>query len=726
MSASDLPEKHWTQRLALPLLVITTCAYLYWRFRKVFACPSCYLYSNAGDGLKNYFTSAYWVHHDTGLWFHGMNYPYGEHPVYTDNQPIWSLLMKVVNLFTPMQEHVIGTINMLLVISLLVGVIAIYLLLRMFDLPRWYAALVSLPIIFLSPQIARFTGHYSLAYVCYLPLFLLFFVRWARHGMQWKGGVLLALWIAWMGFTHLYFFFIAVAFLMSCVVVLWIQHRFKWRRQPGKILALVVLSGLLVYAPVKLSDPIDDRPKEVYGLYVYTATPVGTFLPWHGTWEHIWEGDLGFKHLDTESKSYLGIFGILLAPFILGFALSRFFGQKRREDFIYQDKVNIGTLAWAGFIVWFFATGWFYQAGGSVLVDTFPVLGQFRSLGRLAWVSYYTYICFAAWFLYQVWKNVTRRWLKVAVTIPAGMVLIFWILEADDFTYYNTASIYHLNETFRGNQPYNDVLASRNLKPDDFQAILQIPLMFIGTDNLLVMRGHWEFNNTFQCSWETGLPIVNYNMSRTSVGHALSMLQLISTPDVHKTRLDDMDDRPLLLLTYKAQHLPTEQRLVDLGEYLGSVGTMDVYKLEVNAFYATADTVSDAPQILLKEGFESQASTQTLSGTGAALAKQDEPFFTYSVRDSAAESLQFSCWVFIGPETPGFPALRVTHTAANGDQLDEQVHSIHSFDPWQVRGNWVEITFPLQHGLQGSQYTFSTLNYQAIVDEVTISTSITR
>jgi hypothetical protein len=85
-----------------------------------------------------------------------------------------------------------------------------------------------------------------------------------------------------------------------------------------------------------------------------------------------------------------------------------------------------------------------------------------------------------------------------------------------------------------------------------------------------------------------------------------------------------------------------------------------------------------------------------------------------------AGPLQFSCWVYIGADTPGFPAMRVSHTSSDGSQLDEQVHSIHSFDPWQVRGNWVEITFPLHGPELGTQYSISTLNHHAIVDEVTI------
>jgi len=720
MSVSGLRNREWTEHLVLPGLALTAFAYLYWRFQKIFGCPSCYLFNDSGDGLKNYYTSAYWVRYDPGLWFSGMNYPYGEHPVYTDNQPAWSLLMKTVNLIFPMEQHVVGTINMLMILSLLVGVIAIYLVLRTALLPPWYAALVSLPIIFLSPQIARFIGHYSLAYVCYLPLFLLFCFRWLKNGLRWQGGVGLLIWIAWMGFTHLYFLFIAAAFLMALTLVLFVQQRLRWSRRLGRIILVVVASSVIVYVPVKLTDPVTDRPKEVYGLYTYTATPAGTFLPWHGTWKKVWE-DMNLKLPDIEARSYLGIFGILLSPLILFLAIWNLVRRKRREIYVFDEDISPGTLAWAGFLVWIFSTGWFYLIGGSILVDTFPVLGQFRSLGRLAWISYFTYLIFAASWLYHSIKAISTRGIKAAGMALSGALIIFWMTEADDFTYDTTASIFRPNEVFRGDKPYLDVLQRNHLDVEDFQAILQIPLMFVGTENLTVMRGHWEFNKTTQCSWETGLPIINYNMSRTSVGHALSLLQLISTPDIHKTRLDDMNQKPVLLLTYKAQHLPTEQRLVDLAQYLGSVGTMDVYKLSVRTFTEPQDTTGDQFVTVERKNFGPVPFDETTGTEDFRTVSMDEVFFTFRDTFRMSAPLRFSCWVHLDAVTPGFPAIRVVQSAADGALFEEQVHSIHSFDPWQVRGSWVEITFPLVSTQHGAVYAFSTLNKWAKIDAVTIS-----
>ena len=55
--------------------------------------PGRYLFSSAEDGLKNYYTSLWYVRHDAGLWFTGMSYPFGEHVVFNDNQPLLSFIL---------------------------------------------------------------------------------------------------------------------------------------------------------------------------------------------------------------------------------------------------------------------------------------------------------------------------------------------------------------------------------------------------------------------------------------------------------------------------------------------------------------------------------------------------------------------------------------------------------------------------------------------------------
>ena len=50
--------------------------------------PSRVIPELGGDGIKNTFTYLYQCMYGHGYWFSGMNYPYGEHIVYTDAQPV--------------------------------------------------------------------------------------------------------------------------------------------------------------------------------------------------------------------------------------------------------------------------------------------------------------------------------------------------------------------------------------------------------------------------------------------------------------------------------------------------------------------------------------------------------------------------------------------------------------------------------------------------------------
>src|SRR3954462_14259386 len=56
-----------------------------------------------GDGAKNNFTYLYQSQWGHGYWFDGMNYPYGEHIVYTDGQPLLSVLFTHFKNVTPGQ-----------------------------------------------------------------------------------------------------------------------------------------------------------------------------------------------------------------------------------------------------------------------------------------------------------------------------------------------------------------------------------------------------------------------------------------------------------------------------------------------------------------------------------------------------------------------------------------------------------------------------------------------
>jgi hypothetical protein len=181
-----------------------------------------------------------------------------------------------------------------------------------------------------------------------------------------------------------------------------------------------------------------------------------------------------------------------------------------------------------------------------------------------------------------------------------------------------------------------------------------------------------------------------------------------------------MNDKPLLLTTHVAQLLPTEQRLIDLADPLGKVGDMSVYRLEMSDFTVPLPADSTQWQILTDESFEQTTSPHAFEGNGAHISTRDSTFISFIDTTASGTTLNVSCWVYLASDVPGFPALRVLQYNPDGVQLEEQIHSIHSFNPWQVKGNWVEVTFPLQSKVRHARYDFSTLSEGAFIDKVVI------
>jgi len=66
-------------------------------YQRVLKVPNDFLV-NGGDGMKNYFTYLNHVKNDTTfMTFEGMNYPFGENIIFTDNQPLVANLTNLVS-----------------------------------------------------------------------------------------------------------------------------------------------------------------------------------------------------------------------------------------------------------------------------------------------------------------------------------------------------------------------------------------------------------------------------------------------------------------------------------------------------------------------------------------------------------------------------------------------------------------------------------------------------
>jgi len=150
----------------------------------------------------------------------GINYPYGEHLQYMNSHPLYLQIVRFVDRhIVPVSDHGVGILNLSMILSLLAAIPFIFLILRKFSMPRWYAAVVSLIILFLSPQVDRLGGHFEMAYAFFIPLYWYLLIRWQEASSKVVWSLLLLLTALTGGFTSAYYAAFLTVFTLAVLLV---------------------------------------------------------------------------------------------------------------------------------------------------------------------------------------------------------------------------------------------------------------------------------------------------------------------------------------------------------------------------------------------------------------------------------------------------------------------------------------------------------------------------
>jgi hypothetical protein len=542
-------------------------------------------FASGGDGLKAYYCAWYHAQYDeSSSHFKGMNYPWGESVYFTDGQaPVASAVRWVHQNLSPVAHYIPGIFNFLMLFSLVLSALFLFLIFKRFKLPDWFSFLVALGMVFLSPQIGRLTGHFSLAWGFWIPL-LIYLTLLIIEKQRWLLSFLFALVTLLASLMHMYFFLFAVALMGIC----WFDRTFIHRQNRNGFVDFVHLALQIIVPFVLLQlimvDNIPDRTMHPWGFYEYRAFPATVFLPLH-KWYAPFLDKLSFvRNYDWESYAYIGAVAAIGLWFVLAVWCRQHFSKK---EFAFKlPGREFGILLWASGLLLLFSFGIPFIFGLEKLRNSIGFLSQLRAVARFSWLFFYV-ANIAVWVLVYRWAA-SYKSKPLGYSLLAVFLLVFG-LEAFD---YAKGSFKALDNPIEQLADKNNLMEENRwvnrINVEDYQAIMPLPYFHIGSESSWVDAQCGIDKQMYIASLKTGLPCVGVMMGRTSLSQTYKNIALSRTPWTKFDVLDEYPNRkPLLLMVAKCDAISKdEQRLVEHASLVASSTNVDFYKLTIDSLEA--------------------------------------------------------------------------------------------------------------------------------------------
>ncbi len=513
------------------------------------------------DGLKNYFTLAYHVAFDSNpFWFDGMNYPHGEHLVFTDGQPLVGIALWFLDIFLPIAGWLPWLLPLLLIASFYWGGLLLFRILKGEGGSLWLSASLAAGIMLLSPQWFRLGGHYSLAHGIVIPLVIYSLWKWTKGEWTYR-PLMVAIFLS--GFVHPYFAAMTAGLTFCFLIVEQLITGAALNRKAWVSSLAIPLSPLLLFQAILwVTDPVGDRPENPYGYLIYRATWRSVLAPANEAYASSmwWLESIG-DHA-VEGSFYIGLLGWVggLAALITGLIYSK------SKNLSFSNMLFLGAIP-----ILLLSLGWpFVWPYFEHLLQAAGPLKQFRGIGRFAWIFYYAANLSAALLLVRLW-NRTIAWKALALT---GLSLLFfeaWMNKEP------------LKLSTSGGSSVFSQTTHDSIDAAAFDAILPLPYFHIGSEQCRTQHPSGIVESAFDLSLETGLPLLAVQMSRTSLSQTLDNLamtrHLMELPSMAASIADDT-----WLILYDTAHvLPTFQmQLIGRATAIGTFGSKQLLSLEAH------------------------------------------------------------------------------------------------------------------------------------------------
>jgi hypothetical protein len=717
-------------------------------FGRVIVDPNSYLFSASGDAVKSYFNFSYYLKFDSGVDHNGINYPYGDHLQYINSHPIHAQIIKFLDKHvSPISDYGVGILNLGMIVSLLLALPFIYLVLRKFSLPPWYAAAITLIILFLSPQVDRLGGHFEMVYAFVIPLYWYLLIRWHEAGKKTGWSLLLLLTALFCGFTSAYFAAMLAIFPLAIVLVqLWNHRRGlrQYSREGIHLLILALLPLIIIKGFVNLTDWVDDRPDNPWGFYIFHANVFSIFLPPNSMLRELLSPlvDLNYR---WEGRAYVGLpVTLLFISFVILLVL-QVFRKKRPLWNTYFPNRRLNLYLAASVLVLLFSMCIPFKWGLGFITELIPPLKQFRCLGRFSWVFYYVSTVFTATYIYYLYRLFRRKGYSLQSLAVLLIILGFWGLEAMSRIQHSTRRIFNTNEIFKPEHlDVSAILDESGKSAQEFQGIFFLPFANTSGDKLQFERGLDVFNEAMRCSYQTGIPIIQSFSPRLSLAQAMSSIQLLADSSIYKTRVDDMNGKDILLVVGRQELNSRERTLAERAELFWSGERFSLAQLPVHAFNRgfkewreLAEELADSLQgsgILspgLEEGqliyqdYEGLTSERAFTGSGSVYHKKGsvELFREELYKRFPDTELEISFWLYVDHRIDNMPRCDLHHVDGEGNLLHRE--RLNSREVHNVDGMWARIAVKLVPEA-GINYALSIKGKYITVDDLCIKPAESR
>jgi hypothetical protein len=635
-----------------------------------------------GDASKNYFTFLYHSLYGKGIWFTGMNYPYGEHIVYVDGQPALSIPLSYLRETLHLSlNNILATLHIAVAIGFFLAIIFTYKTLRTFNVQYIPAIIFASLITILSPQVLRIFGHYGLSYYCIIPM-LFFWTAKYYTTSAWRYSVYIMTMGFIASFIHPYF---------GAVILIWgafystgylLFTRNTVLKKLRHVFPLLIAVGI-VFGSVKVimhaTDPVMDRP----------VTPIGV-LSNGTTGEDIFQSHLSplsralntyvytELHEPDEGLTYIGWVAIAVVIATIGMAIV---AKIRKKPELHILSRNIVPPIWIfiAFASLLLGMGAPFVWGMDGLLDYFPAFKQFRSMGRFSWMFYYTITVLAVVVLMH-WVQKEKLRNKIKAYGVLGLSFVIWGIDAFGYAEYIHGRSMNGHENYKAffkETDWNKFLKKHQHSPADFQAILFLPYFHLGTEKFTFNDNmDWPMTLCMRASLQMKLPLSDAMMSRSSWEQAASQIKVSEGPFTEKPTLH-ASTKPFLLLLYKDAAINDGvEYIIQNSDFIDSVSLFKVYAFypgrmlaadkkladSVTQYYNSMqgiDTCINCDQPYFISHFDDgEFEQEPISGKAMSAITSNEAYvseYDFTQPTDTPYIYEFSAWVKVGAESPVMP-----------------------------------------------------------------------